>query len=91
MRTIRRRRRNPATASFKVAIITTFHGPTNFSGSRITASAGRGRTITVPYQHEKNVDQAHAYAAEALCKKMGWTGNLIGGGMEKGMAWVFTS
>lgn len=91
MRAIRRRRRNPASASTKVAIITTYHGPTNYRGSRITASAGMGRSITVPFQYEKNADQAHAYAAEALCKKMGWTGDLIGGGMPKGMAWVFIS
>lgn len=93
MRTIRRRRRNPTSHSYKVAILTKFFGPGNVRGSRMVADAGMGRRVSVHYAHGLNGDENHARAAEALCKKMGWTGNLIGGalGDNKGMAWVFTS
>lgn len=86
MRTIRRR--NPARHSEKIAITTRYMG-----GSRVLATAGMGRRASTAYDFGLNADKNHARAAEALCKKMDWTGDLIGGtlGDNKGMVWVFTS
>lgn len=47
------------------AIRTKYHGPTNYRGSRYSASAERGR-ISVPCDHSKNVDENHKAAALAL-------------------------
>ena len=72
------------------AIITKYKGPTTFKGGRIIASSEKAR-FTLPYPHELNVRQAHRAAAVGLCKKMDW-GNcdkLVGGGMDKGYAFVF--
>lgn len=80
-----------AIASYKVAIITRYIGPTNFRGSRVKADAGDKRTITVSWDYGLNSDQNHAKACEALCRKMKWDGKLVGGSMEHGWAWVFVS
>lgn len=47
------------------AIITRYHGPTNFKGSRYSARCSRGR-ITVSAQCELNSEQNHKAAAAAL-------------------------
>ena len=54
------------------SIITRYLGPTNSRGSRIVADAGKGARLTMPYNHELNLDENHAGAAKALCLKMGW-------------------
>ena len=70
------------------AIWTTYHGPTNSRGSRITAAA-EGSRVTVPYDY--GAKDPHHTAALALCAKMGWTGDLITGGRPdgKGNVYVF--
>ena len=55
-------------------IETRYHGPINYSGSRISAVSRRDsdstyRTI-VPYQHDLDAEAAHRYAAEALIRKI---------------------
>jgi hypothetical protein len=53
------------------AIQTTFHGPTDTRGSRITATAGSNR-VTLSYDHALDADENHDAAALALCEKLGW-------------------
>lgn len=67
-----------------IAIRTRYYGPTNTKGSRIVADAGRGRRVTIGYPHELSGAACYALAAEALCKKMGWAGELVGGGYDDG-------
>lgn len=85
------------------AISTRYHGPTNTRGSRITADDGDGNRITVSYNDALNQQDAHASAACALCRKMGWetlsyspesrkegiTGELIAGATKDGYVFVF--
>lgn len=63
------------------AIVTKYRGPTDRRGSRITAKAD-GASVAVPYKYGSH--NPHHDAALALCRKMGWTGDLICGGMPDG-------
>lgn len=54
------------------AIVTKYHGPTNYKGSRISARAEAGRVI-VHYDHALNIDENHKAAAQALVERLGWT------------------
>jgi hypothetical protein len=54
------------------AIVTKYHGPTNYKGSRISARADAGR-IVVPYDHALNIGENHAAAAQVLAERLGWT------------------
>ncbi len=78
------------THSRMTAIITKYHGPGNVRGSRITADAGMKRRISVSYNHEIDADGNHAAAAQALCDKFAWKGDLRSGGREDGMCFVFS-
>ena len=78
------------THSNMTAIVTIYHGPTEHKGSRIIADAGMKRRATVNYDPALNSDENHAAAAQALCLKLGWKGDMIGGGTEYGHAFVFT-
>lgn len=71
------------------AIQTTYHGPTNANGSRISASDTDGNRVTIPYPHEYSGAKCHAQAALALCRKMGWGGTLIAGGLKDHFVFVF--
>lgn len=67
------------------AIVTTYHGPTEHRPSRITASDGDGNRATVPCSSsDGRPENAHFGAALALCKKLGWTGTLVVGGLAHG-------
>lgn len=65
------------------AIQTRYHGPTDRSGARIRANAGKN-SATIPYPYELSGEACHAQAALALCAKLEWKGDLIGGGLEDG-------
>jgi len=73
------------------AIITKYHGPTNFKGSRISASDEDGNRITIPYPSELDWrdGEPHRAAAQSLCEKMNWKGSLVGGSVKGGYAFVF--
>ena len=71
------------------AIVTKYHGPGNVRGARISASDSDGNRVTVPYHHELSGEAVHRVAAEALCRKMGWTGRMASGGLRDGYAFVF--
>lgn len=73
-----------------IAIQTKYLGPTNYRGSRIKAWTESGHSLTVDYPHERNQGaDAHSVAALALAKKLGWPGDLISGGTDKGYVFVF--
>lgn len=71
------------------AIKTTYKGPTNTRGSRITASDEDGNRISICYPRELSGMDAHAKAAVALCSKMQWDGVLHGGGLKDCYVFVF--
>lgn len=73
------------------AIETRYKGPTDTRGSRIIAADLDGNRITIPYDHALNHDELHERAAKALCEKMGWQGEIVGGATKSGYAFVFTS
>lgn len=73
------------------AIKTTYHGPTAFQGARIKAVCEAG-SVTIPYPYEKGQGEpAHAVAALKLCKKLGWTGVLVAGGLKDCYVFVFST
>lgn len=55
------------------AIFTKFVGPTNHRGARIKVSCD-AKTITVPWNYEKDVDFNHIDARNALVEQLGWSG-----------------
>lgn len=64
------------------AIQTHYLPATNTMGSRIVATAeGKGNRVIVPYDHS---GKEHQVAALALCKRLGWHGRLIEGGLPSG-------
>jgi len=69
------------------AIMTKYLGPTVFHGSSIKAFDKDGNTTTIPYPYELSGEEAYRKAAIALCAKMGWPTNLVGG--ETGDGYVF--
>jgi hypothetical protein len=60
------------------AIETKFHGPTNNSGSRISARCEAARII-LPWDHALDSEANHIAAARALMAKLGWEGKLYTG------------
>ena len=73
------------------AIFTKYHGPTDFKGSRISASDEDGNRVVISYPYELSGEDVHRKAAEALCAKMNWPGKLVGGSYKRGYVFVFTS
>lgn len=71
------------------AIKTTYHGPTNTRGSRISATDEDGNRVSIPYPYELIGMDAHAQAALALCEKMEWDWPIIGGGLKNNYVFVF--
>ena len=72
------------------AIETRYLGPTNTKGGRIKATAWGG-SVTVPYDHALNTEDAHKAAADALIAKMGWNGTYAQGGNAKGTGYYFVN
>ncbi len=70
------------------AITTTYHGPTDYSGSRITARC-EARRITVPYDHGLSADDNHIEAARGLRDLVGWPGAMVGGALPGGRGYAF--
>ena len=75
------------------AIVTRYHGPTNFRHARISASTDGCRRYTA-WDHALNADGNHRAAAEALAAARGWLtpGRTLEGGAlpnGRGYAWVF--
>lgn len=53
------------------AITTQFYGPSIHRGARIVARCQAG-TISVAWDHAVDIDTNHAYAAQALARKLEW-------------------
>ena len=70
------------------AIFTKYHGPTNYKGSRISASDEDNNRITISYPYELSGEACHLAAALALCEKMGWGRDLVGGSLKNGYVFV---
>jgi hypothetical protein len=70
------------------AIQTKFLGPTDCRGSRVKATTESGVSITIDWDHSKNVEENHTAAAFALAAKLGWTGEWVGGAIKAGYAFV---
>lgn len=66
------------------AIVTTYHGPTNSRGSRISAKDSDNNRVSISSPLELSGEEGHKLAAEALKKKMGWHGQLVGGHLKAG-------
>jgi hypothetical protein len=71
------------------AIMTKYLPCTNSKGSRIKASDGDGNSITIGYPHELSGEEVFKKAAIALCDKMQWSNDLIGGGYKGEYVFVF--
>lgn len=72
-----------------IAILTKFHGPTNYRGSRVTAKTTAGHRVTLSWDHALDVADNHRAAAVALCTKMNWDGTLVEGGTDIGYVYTF--
>jgi len=53
------------------AIETKYFGPTNTLGARISAKYAGG-SMVMPWDHELDISQNHAKAAQLLISKLGW-------------------
>lgn len=82
------------------AIETYFIAPANARGARIkarvmegrTANGGPARSITLPWDPAFGPQANHRDAAEALVRKLGWSGDWIcGGGPDGSCIWVTAS
>lgn len=71
------------------AITTKYVGPTNTKGGRIIASTENGIRHTISYPHELSSEAGHRKAAEELRDKLGWSGELVAGGLKRGFCFVF--
>ena len=74
-----------------IAIQTKYLGPTNYRGSRIKAYTCNGHSLTIAYDYSLDDKDLYAKAAIALCKKLGWSGSIIGGGTKEGYTFVFAA
>jgi hypothetical protein len=73
------------------AIRTTYIGPGNVKGSRVTARDSDGNRVTLTWDPALNADDNHRAAAYALRDKMKWPGELISGDFGRYQYWVFLS
>ena len=79
------------------AILTKCLPATNYNPTRIKAYTEGGNQITLSWsacedlakETSGNQGQVHLAAAKALCKKMGWSEDILGGGTATGYAFVF--
>ena len=71
------------------AIRTRYKGATNSSGARIIADDYETNRITISYPYELSGEDVFRKAAEALCDKLGWSKELLGGGTNDGYVFVF--
>jgi hypothetical protein len=70
-------------------IQTKYFGPTNYLGSRIKATTESGISTTISYPYELSGVDCHIKAVNALNKKLGWSGDMIIGGLKQGFVFTF--
>jgi len=75
------------------AILTKILPCTDTKPTRIKAYSEGGNSVILSWSEcdsdGRNQGQAHLYAAQALCAKMDWPTDLIGGGTIEGYCFVF--
>ena len=73
------------------AITVRFYGPSYSKGSRYRAFDMDGNQVTIAADHSLSWTNGERYeqAAKALCEKMGWPGQLVGGAIKDGWVFVF--
>jgi hypothetical protein len=71
-------------------IETKYLPPTNHKGGRVKAKASSAPgSVTIPYDHSLDIEQAHAKAAMALAAKLDWRGEYAAGGNDRGYVFAF--
>lgn len=72
------------------AIITKYLGPTNHRGARVHATCN-AVSITVPWDHSKDIQENHLIAGQMLQEKLGWSkrNRLVGGSMPNNDGYCF--
>ena len=71
------------------AILTKYLPCTNSRGSRIKAYDCDKNSVTMSYDYALNGEEQYKRVAIALCVKMGWDTDLVGGGVENGYVFCF--
>ena len=72
-----------------IAIQTKYLGATDTLGSRIKAYTCNDHNLTMSYDYSLSGMELHKKVAVALCKKMSWSTDLIGGATKEGYTFVF--
>ena len=71
-------------------IETKYLQPTNTKSGRIKAKASCAYdSLTIPYDHSLDIEQAHAKAAMQLAAKLDWHGEYAAGGNDSGYVFAF--
>ena len=71
------------------AITTKYVGPTDTKGARIKATTSEsGDSVTVNYDHARNTDENHLFAANKLKEKLMWRGRMYQGSTKTGYVFV---
>ena len=70
------------------AIRTRYHAPTNSRGARYSAQCEVGRVYVAPPVEMDN-DEAHRYAMQMLCARMGWSPMEHGGVFDGDYYWTW--
>ncbi len=75
------------------AIDVRYVGPTDTKPARLIAESGNGHRLIVSRHRWNDLDGEALFrkAAEALRDRMGWTGELVGGGTKRGYCFVFAT
>jgi hypothetical protein len=73
------------------AIVTKYQQPTDTRGAAIVATAAMGERVRMPLDHSLDAVDNHYAAALKLKHKLDWKGELLGGSLKDGYAWVLTS
>ena len=92
MQTETERDRVTVTDTYRVAVIATYHGPTNHRGTRITVrrADGGGKRVTVGWDHALNPNENYENAIREYLELMDWGGRWTVGSIPTGRVatWV---
>jgi hypothetical protein len=71
------------------SISTKYLGATNHRGSRVKARSSSGLSLSMSWNDALGTDDNHRAAAEALARKLNWSGRWIAGGAADGRGNVY--
>jgi hypothetical protein len=75
------------------AIITRYHGWTNTKPAYLSATSASGIKVKLSLSEvsgDSSDYDSHEQVARKLMEKLDWSGEIIGGGLKEGYAFVFT-